>query len=79
MKPRYIFLSQLIVQFASVSLSLGTGKECLKWAMQMIHLTNISKLLFFPLLMSESNFLFEKSIELNEESISQHISFKNHL
>lgn len=45
----------------------------------MIHLTNISKLLFFPLLMSESNFLFEKSIELNEESISQHISFKNHL
>ena len=45
----------------------------------MIHLTNISKLLFFPLLMSESNFLFEKSTELNEESISQHKSLKNHL
>lgn len=31
MKPNCIFLSSLIVQFASVSVSLGTGQKFLKW------------------------------------------------
>lgn len=45
MKPNYISLSDLIVQFVSVSLSLGTGQEFLKGVMQVTHLMKIRKLL----------------------------------
>lgn len=61
MKLNSVFLTHLIVQFASVSLSLGTGKGVFEMSDAVTHLTKIRKLLFSRLV-SERSFLFQKCI-----------------
>lgn len=61
MKLNSVFLTHLIVQFASVRLSFGTGKGVFEMSDAVTHLTKIRKLPF-SLLISERSFLFQKCI-----------------